>query len=112
MITLHDDTQIEIDDGYEKFVTTWKEFVEANSDAGDDTVTEVLEELTNSKDGVARIGGGAAAYFEIKLVEGTTAKTKTGKTVVLNTTRKVDGGWEGYILNAEGHAVRVFVPEK
>lgn len=36
--------------------------------------------------------------------------TKNGTQVYLNTMSKVEGGWEGWILNAKGVAVAVFVP--
>ena len=39
-----------------------------------------------------------------------TAKTRRGKTVPLNTLQPVDGGWTGYILNADGVAVAIFIP--
>lgn len=41
-----------------------------------------------------------------------TAKTKTGEEVYINTTWKVAGGWEGYVVNRKGHAVLVFTPAK
>lgn len=40
-----------------------------------------------------------------------TAKTKDGRTVVLNKSVKVDGGIESWVIGANGYAVRTFVPE-
>lgn len=40
-----------------------------------------------------------------------TAKTRTGQKVYLGL-YEVPGGWEGWTLNAKGHAVLVFVPAK
>lgn len=39
-----------------------------------------------------------------------TAQTRKGKTVEINTTRKVEGGYAGYVLDVRGYAVPVFVP--
>jgi hypothetical protein len=41
-----------------------------------------------------------------------TAKTRTGQKVILNETRKVQGGYEGYVLNSKGHAVEIFIPTR
>jgi hypothetical protein len=40
------------------------------------------------------------------------AKTKDGREVYVNETYKVPGGWEGWVVNAKGYAVQVFIPEK
>ena len=40
-----------------------------------------------------------------------TGFTKSGQEVYINTLWKVEGGWEGYILNAKGVAVLIFIPE-
>lgn len=40
-----------------------------------------------------------------------TAKTRSGEQVYINTTWKVAGGREGYVLNAKGFAVLIFIPE-
>jgi hypothetical protein len=39
-----------------------------------------------------------------------TAKTKNGQEVYINTTWKVEGGYEGYVLNNNNHAVLIFIP--
>jgi hypothetical protein len=39
-----------------------------------------------------------------------TARTHDGKVVPLDTSTRVPGGWLGYVLNAQVHAVQVFVP--
>lgn len=39
-----------------------------------------------------------------------TGTTRKGKVVPLGTTIRVPGGWAGYVLNAQGVAVEVFVP--
>jgi hypothetical protein len=39
-----------------------------------------------------------------------TGKTHYGKVVPLDTSTRVPGGWLGYVLNARGFAVQVFVP--
>jgi hypothetical protein len=39
-----------------------------------------------------------------------TARTHDGKVVPLDTSTRVPGGWVGYVLNAQGFAVQVFVP--
>jgi len=41
-----------------------------------------------------------------------TAKTKGGQEVYVGESYKVPGGWEGWVVNAKGHAVLVFIPEK
>lgn len=38
--------------------------------------------------------------------------TKRGKRVVLNLLTPVAGGWEGYVIGSQGHAVRIFVPDE
>jgi hypothetical protein len=38
-------------------------------------------------------------------------QTKNGEQVYLNELSKVEGGWEGYVLNSHGVAVLVFIPE-
>jgi len=39
-----------------------------------------------------------------------TGPTRMGKVVPLGTTTRVPGGWVGYVLDASGFAVEVFVP--
>jgi hypothetical protein len=38
------------------------------------------------------------------------ARTHDGRVVPLDTSTRVPGGWVGYVLNAQGFAVQVFVP--
>lgn len=39
-----------------------------------------------------------------------TAKTHRGDTVELDTLTQDEDGWFGYVLHADGHAVKVFIP--
>lgn len=38
-------------------------------------------------------------------------KTRDGEEVYINETWKIEGGWEGYVLNRHGVAVLIFIPE-
>jgi hypothetical protein len=40
-----------------------------------------------------------------------TAKTRSGKIVVLGTLTKIECGWLGYILHSNGFAVAIIIPE-
>jgi hypothetical protein len=39
-----------------------------------------------------------------------TAFTKRGEEVYIDDLVKVEGGWEGYVIGAQGYAVLVFIP--